>query len=117
MFHSNHPEIDPLEARPCPHMVVPLSQLADGTARGLIKWLAEQHIEHCPQCSASLKGLRALRERLRQLGLPAPTTVEAAVADTPPLSEPKDGLNPARRATLEAAWAHIEAERIRSTGE
>jgi hypothetical protein len=85
-------------------MVVPLSQMADGTARGLMRWLAEQHVGHCPQCSAALKGLRILRERLRLLGVPSTAA---------PVPAPESGaaLDAGRRASLEAAWARVEAER------
>lgn len=103
MLHRNtREEMDPLEAVPCPHMVVPLSQMADGTARGLIRWLAEQHVAHCPQCSASLTGLQSLRDRLRELGVPQ---VRPAVESAPSLSA-------GRRAAMKDAWARLEAERV-----
>ncbi len=101
MFHRNDTELDPLEARPCPHMVVPLSQMADGTARGLVRWLAEQHVAHCPQCTASLQGLHSLRDRLRELGVPQ---------GAPP-SDPTPSLSSGRRAAMQEAWARLEAER------
>jgi len=108
MFHSK-PNTDTASTeaelpRPCPHMKGFLSQLADGTAQGIVRWYAERHVADCPNCAASLNGLKALRERLRAFGLPERQTVEA-----PDLKE-GDTLTDTRRRSIESAWAELDKE-------
>jgi hypothetical protein len=58
MFHRKDEKIEEKgDATACAHMVKPLAHLADGTARGPLKWLAEQHVAQCPRCAAALRGM------------------------------------------------------------
>lgn len=94
-----------INGKPCPHMTTLISALSDGSLRGLARWYAEQHARGCPRCAAALDALRQQRQRLRALGMPAPT--EADTATTAP-SPHALALSPERRAALEAAWAGLD---------
>jgi anti-sigma factor RsiW len=84
---------------PCVQMRTLLSQMADGTLRGLLRRYAEAHISRCTHCQSALRGLNRLRERLKSLGAsPAAATVSVP------------SLTVERRATVEAAWAQMDEE-------
>ena len=91
---------------PCLQMRTLLSQMADGTLRGLLLRYAEAHLSRCTHCQSALRGLNRLRERLRALGA-------ASATDT--VSVP--ALTQERREAVEAAWAQVdEAARDARTG-
>ncbi|HVK05808.1 MAG TPA: hypothetical protein VM490_20220, partial [Armatimonadaceae bacterium] len=101
---ADHGTTDPGDVQPCPQMRTFLSQLADGTARGLVRWYAERHVARCGHCSAALAGLRNLRTRLRAFGIPPPP-MQGSI--------PVPALTQERRSALEAALARVEEERNR----
>jgi hypothetical protein len=59
---AHHPD------RACPHMKGRLSDLTDGTAKGIRRWYTERHVTGCPGCASTLSGLRLLRARLLGIG-------------------------------------------------
>ena len=92
----------------CGFMREMLSSLADGTAKGIVRWYAEQHVAGCPNCSAALSGLKELRVRLRAFGLPSIKDEETGITE---LKAPTlHLLSPERRAAIAAAWESIEEE-------
>ena len=108
-LHSAKPDPDQVE-HGCGFMREMLSSLADGTLKGVMRWYAEHHVAGCPHCSAALVGLRELRTRLREFGLPA-------VVPDEPIDVPvaKEGgslrlLSPERRAAITAAWEKMDQE-------
>jgi hypothetical protein len=56
--------------RPCPHMKARLSDLSDDTAKGISRWYTRLHVDGCPGCLSTLKGLQQLRSRLLRLDSP-----------------------------------------------
>jgi predicted anti-sigma-YlaC factor YlaD len=85
---------------PCRQMRTLLSQMADGTLRGLLRRFAEAHLSRCAHCQSALRGLHRLRERMHRPGAATPAAETA----------PSLALTPERRAAVEAAWARIEEE-------
>ena len=92
---------DPNDPKPCPHMRVWVSALADGTLAGIVRWYTERHIAGCPQCQKGLANVHALHQRLQQIS-----------ADGGRDAEP---LPPARWAALDASWKAAEEIRAEET--
>lgn len=79
--------------QPCTHMKTLLSALADGSLTGIAHWFALNHAKGCPGCAHTLANLQVLRERIRTLGVPVPTSIRL----------PED-----RWAKIEAAWQQTD---------
>jgi len=105
-LHSAKPDPDKVE-HGCGFMRELLSSLADDTLRGVMRWYAEHHVAGCPHCSAALVGLRELRARLREFGLPAVNREEKA---TDAVVSSLRLLSPERRAAIAAAWESLDQE-------
>lgn len=88
-----------MTTKPCPHMKVLLSALADGSLDGIARWYAEKHASQCPRCGESLASLKVLRERIRTLGVP----------ESEPLHLPDE-----RWQQLEAAWERVDQQTTES---
>ncbi len=81
---------DPSDTKPCAHMRMLVSALADNQLSGLPRLFTTQHIKGCLRCQHGLAVLHAMRARLERLE----TTV-------PPLSAP-------RWSRVEAAWEQAD---------
>ncbi len=55
----------PIEA--CSHMEDYVSALADNSLTGPMRWYTRLHVLYCSRCGPALKGLLALRARLKAL--------------------------------------------------
>ncbi len=84
---------DPTDTKPCPHMRLLVSALADGALRGIARWYTQKHIDGCPQCRKGLATIRDVRGRLR--------AIHAEVDAQAPLT-------PEQWAAVEAAWLRAE---------
>jgi hypothetical protein len=93
---------------PCPHMKDRLSDLSDGTAKGISRWYAERHVAGCPGCSSRLSGLRLLRDRLLRLDTAPPA--ESGRAGGAPI------LSPERWNAITRSWEQIDAKLTNSGG-
>jgi hypothetical protein len=82
---------------PCHHMQTYVSALSDDTLSGPARWYTKLHILHCARCRAALQVLRALRERLRNLGSAADRDHAAT-------------LTGERRAALEKAMDEVDRQ-------
>lgn len=102
-FHRPLSESEKENARPCRHMRVLVSGLADGTLRGLARWFAAGHVSRCPRCEAALRVLKRLRERLLRLG-------SRSAEQEPHPAAPQETLPPERWAALEAALTEADRE-------
>jgi hypothetical protein len=89
------------DARPCPQMHTLVSQLSDGTLKGLRRWYAEQHTARCARCSHALESLVETEARLRIHG-----AAQDESAGNPPATEP---LSPEARARLQAALDTVDS--------
>lgn len=81
--------------KPCAHMKVLISSLADGTLTGMVRWFAEQHANGCEHCGQTLENLVVLRSRLRAI-------------NAFPKKEETLTLTVERRTSLEAAWQAMD---------
>jgi hypothetical protein len=81
--------------KPCSHMKLLLSSLADGTLTGMVRWFAEQHARGCEHCGQTLENLLILRSRLRAI-------------NSFPKKEDSLALTAERRAALEATWKEMD---------
>jgi len=84
---------DPRDTKPCAHMRLLVSALADNQLSGLPRLFTTQHVNGCPRCQNGLVVLRAMRRRLEGLETPIPS-----------LSTP-------RWAMVEAAWEQADRAR------
>lgn len=87
---------DPTDTKPCSHMRVWVSALADGALTGIPRWYTERHIAGCPQCQKGLTTIHTMRDRLQ--------TVHETVAEDVLLSQE-------RWASVELNWERIEQAR------
>jgi hypothetical protein len=53
---------------PCRHMARWVAAATDDSLRGFARWYTTLHLRGCPRCRAALAALRAVRERLLDLG-------------------------------------------------
>ncbi len=81
---------DPHDTKPCAHMRILVSALADNQLSGLPRLFTTQHVKGCLRCQHGLIVLQAMRHRLEHLDKSAP-----------PLSAP-------RWALVEAAWEQAD---------
>ena len=81
---------DPHDLKPCAHMRMLVSALADNQLSGLPRLFTTQHVKGCLRCRQGLRVLQALRGRLENLD-----------AFAPPLSA-------LRWASVEAAWEQAD---------
>jgi hypothetical protein len=54
--------------QPCHHMETLVSCLSDNSLSGPARWYTRFHVLYCSKCRMALKALRALRDRLSDLG-------------------------------------------------
>ena len=83
---------------PCRYMRIWVSELADGSLRGLARWYTELHVKGCPHCKPAFEAIRVLRVRLQ------------SIAEAPPENE-RAGLAPHRAEAVAAALDSIDAGR------
>ena len=83
---------------PCPQMRTLLSQMADGTLRGLLGRYARAHVARCAHCQEALGALQRVVRHLRHL-------IEAHNADVAP-----GGLAPDRWVIVTKAMEEAEAQ-------
>ncbi len=81
---------DPADTKPCAHMRMLVSALADNQLSGLPRLFTTQHVKGCVRCQHGLAVLQAMRSRLERL-----ETIAA------PLSAPRWSL-------VEAAWEQAD---------
>lgn len=81
---------DPADTKPCAHMRLLVSALADNQLSGLPRLFTTQHVKGCVRCQHGLAVLQAMRHRLERLETPVP-----------PLSAPRWSL-------VEAAWEQAD---------
>jgi hypothetical protein len=89
---ENRVSIEKMEA--CAHMESYVSALSDGSLSGLALWYTRWHLFTCRKCSAALRALRILRERLWKLGQSAGNSA---------------GLSGERRSAVEKAMDDIDS--------
>lgn len=87
---------DPNDTKPCVHMRMLVSALADNQLSGLPRLFTTQHVKGCLRCQQGLAVLHAMRARLENLDTPAP-----------PLSAPRWTL-------VEAAWEQADLAQDRT---
>lgn len=84
---------DPNDTKPCPHMRLLVSALADEALAGLARWYTRWHLDGCAQCQKGLATILAVRGRLRLIHEDAGE---------------KASLSPEQWAAVEAAWLRAE---------
>jgi hypothetical protein len=82
-----------------------VSAFSDGSLTGPARWYTWLHLLHCRKCSAALRGLRALRDRLRAL----------SHAERP--NEPPRTLTAERRVAMETAMNAVDQRRAEGQGD
>ena len=80
---------------PCKHMEGMVSRFADGSLHGPARWYTQVHAMHCKQCSAAIKNLRVVIDRVGDLRDDAASGAARLPAD--------------RRADLERAMDEVDA--------
>lgn len=82
--------------KPCPHMKILLSALADDTLTGVMRWFTEQHARGCTRCGSAVVHLRELRTQLRTLNTSSPIAGELRLSEE-------------RLTAVEVAWNRIDS--------
>jgi hypothetical protein len=90
---------DPTDTKPCRHMRVWVSALADDALNGFPRWFTEHHVAGCRQCQKGLTTIHAMRDRLH--------TIHESDDDVP--------LPPEHWESVEAAWEQADAARTPPT--
>lgn len=105
-------------SKACPHMKGRLSELSDGSAKGIMRWYTERHVAGCPGCRSTLDGLRLLRDRLLRLGAKDSGSDPSTGTGTSPTDgiDEKLTLTPDRWQAVTKSWEQTD-EKIAADSE